>query len=132
MVGKVVVVALVVPLAVFNTTFSSQEVSTVKLAINSKHEVLIQRRMGGFLAAISCPQRIHSFCALVDCVIAQLKSPQDKLFKAEHFSCCGQTAAGSYLRTAGPCGTPQRGSVGETPWSLFLCKVSRQQLAPGE
>ena len=59
--------------------------STVKLAINSKHEVLIQRRMGGFLAAISCPQRIHSFCALVDCVIAQLKSPQDKLFKAEHF-----------------------------------------------
>ena len=41
--------------------------------------------MGGFLAATSCPQRIHSFCVLVDCVIAQLKSPQEKLFKAEHF-----------------------------------------------
>lgn len=74
-----------VPLAVFNTTFSSQEVSTVKLTINSKHEVLVQRRMGGFLAAISCPQRIHSFCALVDCVIAQLKPPRDKLFEAEQF-----------------------------------------------
>lgn len=57
----------------------------VKLTIISNLEACVQRHVGDFLAAMSFPLRIHSFCVLVNCVIAQLASQQDKLFKAEHF-----------------------------------------------
>lgn len=71
------------------TSFCLQHNAFLTGSVHSKAhyqlQTFIQQHMGGFLASISCPQRIHSFCVLVDCVIAQLESPQDKLFKAEHF-----------------------------------------------
>lgn len=50
-------------------------------------------------------------------------------------SCCGQAAAaaGSYLRPAEPCGTPQLGQWQGSAWSPHtVAGCRRQQLAPGE
>lgn len=103
------------------------------LTINSKHETCVQRHMGGFLAARSCPQRIHSFYVLVDCVIAQFESQQDKLNKAEHFQLLWSDSSRFLSEDSRAMWHTAAGAVsGKHVVSVHSSRSNRQQLAPGE
>lgn len=97
------------------------------LTISSRHEGHIQQDMGGFeLSQASPRESTQSLCLSV---VSSFHSGENTS------SCCGQAAAaaGSYLRPAEPCGTPQLGQWQGSAWSPHtVAGCRRQQLAPGE
>lgn len=94
---------------------------------------LYTKAHGRLSAAMSCPQRIWSFCVLVDCVIAQLEPQQDKLFEAEHFQLLWSDSSRFLSEDSRAMWHTAAGAVSGSMWSLYtVARSNRQQLAPGE